>query len=279
MSDEEDSMVAGLVGTGMAIAKESGSGLISKAFGPLADEFGQHLADRYRLHLQAVVERAERRLRSQTDATDIPTADVSLRVAGAVFEAAFLADSPIVTEYLSGVLANSAVAPARGDRGVGWTAMIGRLSTDQIRLHFAFYKLVREMLLVKELTEDQICRTVFFVPYSSLMPIMNWVGEDDPGFIDAFFGLLREDLVSRSRFAYGTVESLSRNQGPGVIWPESGLTFAPSRAGLLLFLWGVGLGGNHPTEVIAPSLHLHLSSELKEVQIAGELVVNLGRTP
>jgi hypothetical protein len=258
-----DPITGAMVGSVGSEFSKAGGGVLSRLLGPVADEIGQQLLEKYRhRNVQRVVVLAAECVGNNE------SAGISPRVAAAIFEAASFAENEFVAGYLSGVLASS-TSNRTGDQGVGWSALVGRLSSDQLHLHFLFYGMVRSLLLGQDLTENEICKTRFFVPFSSILRLMDWESEETPGFIDAFYGLLREDVVSRVHFAYGNVESLTQYQGADVVWPSAGLTFAPARAGLLLYLWGFGHGGLPPFRVISTELDFTLAGVVSTPEIVG----------
>lgn len=69
------------------------------------------------------------------------------RVAAEVFEKAQWAENEFVAEYLSGVLATGRTPQGTDDTGVTWTAMVARLSSDALRLHYMVYSALRRKLL------------------------------------------------------------------------------------------------------------------------------------
>ena len=56
-------------------------------------------------------------------------------------------DDELSAEYFGGVLASSRPGVSRDDRGSSFTALLGRLTTYQIRTHFIFYRVVRTLFV------------------------------------------------------------------------------------------------------------------------------------
>jgi hypothetical protein len=171
---------------------------------------------------------------------------VPLRALGKLIDEAALSEEPIVVEYLGGVLASSRTHDGRDDRGIAWSSLIGRLSRDQLRLHYLLYETARRAMQDEDeinlgVNTDRATVRMFlsfqdFIDHMALGPgdVSNWHAH----FSEAFLGLHREGLVG-SEYGYGGVDHL-RTEFPEVT--ETGAIWEMSVAGIKLFLWGMGYG-------------------------------------
>lgn len=249
-------------------AKEATS-VGARLLGPLADVIGADWASRYsERNITRIARLAESRVSQNEDA--IPP-----RVAAAVFEAGAFADDEFVAEYLSGVLASSRNANDRSDRGIGWTALVSRLSSEELRLHFIIYSVARRSLRGRDLSVAGVCATQLYLPFRELNSAMGW-GESDVGdstFTETFYGIHREGLVGATNFFFGpqmVLEDASQARIPG-----HGLLVMPSRAGIGLYLWGLGAGGRSLETIIDEEAGLELveASDLS-LRVAGGCAVS-----
>jgi hypothetical protein len=126
-------------------AAKTGSELWGKVLGPPAEALGEHF--RSRIELWSENELARRVLQRAARKIDTSkTGAVPPRVAAGTFAQAQWTDDEMVAEYLSGVLASSRTADGGDDRGVSWNAMVERLSSDALRLHYMIYSALRAQM-------------------------------------------------------------------------------------------------------------------------------------
>lgn len=220
------------------------SEIVSDLVRPSSQVIGRHWAGRLEDWLESRNARRVLRLAKERVDRKAPTdpeyqSTVTARTAAAILDGAVFADDEIMAEYLSGVLAASRDA-AGSDRGQPWASLIGRMSSEQLRLHFVIYGLLRRFLEGRDLTVPEVMASWLFIPFNELNPVMGWV-DGDGGLVEAFYGLHREGLVASDDFHFGSVASLVLATGRAI--PGHGLIVKPSRAGVGLFLWGLGQGG------------------------------------
>ncbi|NTW42262.1 MAG: hypothetical protein HGA44_20705, partial [Cellulomonadaceae bacterium] len=113
-------------------ATKVGGHLLTRVFGPSADEIGTALArwTAYRVgNVKRIVEGADRKGGDREGG-------VSPRVAHRVLEDGSWSDDTVVVDYLSGVLAGSRSLDGRDDRGVVWCTLISGMSALQLRAHY-----------------------------------------------------------------------------------------------------------------------------------------------
>jgi hypothetical protein len=244
-----------LTGLGIAAANEAakaGGGVLTRLLGPTMDLMGAQMANAYeRRNVRRVVDLADKKSRGDANGAIAP------RLASAVLEAAEYADNAMVAEYLSGVLASSRSSDA-DDRGLAWTALIGRLPTDQMLLHYGLYQETRRLWINRalEATSD-ISEVRIFVPWWLLLTFFaqSHSGGDPLGasrhadrrLYEAMYGLQHEVLVQKLR--HGSAEYLEGWMGTGhpAIDGRDGLIFQPTNRGIGLFLRANGFESSDVT--------------------------------
>lgn len=227
---------------GDSVAKEAG-GVLARLFGPSADVIGQHWADQLREHnLNRLLKKTERRAEKIAEKGEDP-GFANPRVASQVFESAQYADQEVVAEYLSGVLTSSRDATGKDDAGVAWSNVVARLSSDQLRLHYAIYASIRPVVLADppERTSELHARQIV-MPTNLLYAACRFTSVES--FNDAIDGLLREGLIGDGyRYGNSTYVWEKLNPGKQISFPhDHAATFHLSIHGIRLFLWGTGAG-------------------------------------
>jgi hypothetical protein len=223
-------------------ALKTGSKLLERLLGPSVDIMGAQWADRLREKNMATLLR-KTQIRENADNPGV----TAPRLAAQVFEAAQFADDEIVAEYFSGVLQSSRSDADPSDAGISWSALIGRLSSDQLRMHFLIYSSVRGALieLGKE-RANQLHETAVLVPLQPLFEQLDLSGaRRGPRFSDALDGLLREGIIG-GNYAYGPLDRVMDEdpQSPmRIVAPyPTALRINVTIHGIRLFLWGTGFG-------------------------------------
>lgn len=237
--------------------------VFSRLLGPSADLVGAHWAESLSNRLSNVHRVSA--LADRRTLMDAPGA-VPPRVAAGIFDAASYSDDEFVVEYLSGVLASSRSPSGKDDSGISWTALVARLPSEQLRLHYIIYTVIRRLLLGRGYGPMQICNTRIYIPFGELFETMSWAHED-LNFWEAFYGLHREGLVGDNDFAIGPPDALVSMSNRRVQLPDHGFFCKASRAGLGLYLWGLGHGGLSIDAVIDSDLDLDVAeaSNLAEI--------------
>ena len=247
-------MAARAVDPTAAEAAKVGGRLLERLVGPSVDALGLQWADRLR-------ERNLVRLLRKTQAREGENpGTVSTRLAAQVFEAAQYADNEMVAEYLSGVLASSRAEGGGSDGGISWSALIARLSSDQLALHFQIYSSVREPLIYSQPENANKLHSVeVLIPLDELWESLNYGERGDVRLADAVDGLMREGLIGDG-YAYGGMENVavsSPQHGARLIAPfERGFRVIVSIHGIRLFLWGLGHGQGSIEQYIDPGVIL-----------------------
>ena len=227
---------------GDSVAKEAG-GILTRLFGPSADVMGSHWADQLReKNLNRLLKKTEKRAKKVEESGEDP-GFANPRVASQVFESAQYADQEVVAEYLSGVLASSRDASGKDDAGVAWSNVVARLSSDQLRLHYAIYASIRPVVLSdppEQASELHVREIV--MPTKPLYAACGFSSIESLD--DAIDGLLREGLIGDG-YRYGNPEYVWEKVPPTkqISFPhDHAATFHLSIHGIRLLLWGTGAG-------------------------------------
>ncbi|TFB15440.1 hypothetical protein E3V93_01795 [Microbacterium sp. 3H14] len=249
-------MVDPVVSIAAAEAAKTGGGVLSRLLGPTADEMGVQLQEWYRRkNVERVARQAEAKASTGT-AGSIPP-----RVAAEVFEKAQWADDDFVAEYLSGVLASSRTPDGTDDRGVAWTALVGRLSADQLRLHYIMYRAFRKLALglEYEALSDVLQRPLVFQASEIITAMkLSYEVESIYRVLEALYGLSAEGLVGE-QFQHGGADFLNKaNQDrydfPGFVG-DLFVVYATTR-GSTLFLHAHGRGLDWAAAITDPATDL-----------------------
>lgn len=223
-----------VLGTAIGSAK-----VVEKILGPTTDYLGEGL----KLWTQKRVENTSRIFkRAQVllgDDLNLPGA-VPPKVLHGILNQGSFCDDELAAQYFGGVLASSRTAITRDDRGVSFVALLGRLSTYQIRTHFILYHSIRSLFLGSETniaTSEGRHGVRTFIPYAVYVPAMAFTEQEDVASIltHAMFGLARESLVEQN-FNFGNVEYIEYIQRYYPDANQPGIVFAPSALGVELVL-------------------------------------------
>ena len=166
-------------------------------------------------------------------------------------------DDELSAAYFGGVLASSRTTVSRDDRGASFIALLGRLTTYQIRSHYVFYHVIKTLfdgsgIGVTIGDERQKLRT--YVPFPIYHAAMAFTESEDAVSVltHVMFGLARESLIAED-FQSGTVEHL-KNFFPAA--SQSGTVFIPSALGVELLLWAYGMGQTNIAKFLSPAIQL-----------------------
>lgn len=249
--------------TSAEAAKVAGN-LLTRLLGPSADIVGAQWAEALK---QKNLERLLRKTEKRAAGKDDPGI-ANPRLASQVFEGAQFADDEVVAEYYSGILASSRDHLGRNDSGVGWSSLINRLSSDQLRLHYLIYASVRPAVLDAAITDTNALhgRTVV-LPFAAVWTLGGFGNLGEFGrsrIMDAIDGLMRENLIGGS-YGYGdndyVVQSASAT-GMYLDLPyDRCLKVDLTIHGIRLFLWGMGVGEGEIEQYWDPAVSIDLVDE------------------
>lgn len=249
-----------LLGTAIGSAK-----IVEKILGPTAEFLGGGMRDwteRGSRNVARIFQKAATLLGERIDNPGSVPPKVLKEI---LAEGAFTEDE-LASDYFAGVLASSKSESSRDDRGATFAAQIGRLSTYQLRAHFVFYTLVREIfsgmnLNLGMVTERSQCK--LYVPSDSFESGMDFRPDERVRVLltHILFGLHREGLIDAD-FEVGSTAEMQRYV-PDADRP--GLIFTPSALGIELFLWAHGRGDATISEILDPALRLESTVDIRTV--------------
>lgn len=227
---------------GAALSVPVALDVYKRLLGPGLDLMGEGIKEgllNRRSSIHKVAERADAKTNAQRPGSIPP------RVAADVFDKAQWADDEFVAEYLSGVLASSRSTDGRDDRGIVWTSLVGRLSSDSLRLHYAIFSALRTKLRGKDVDYmGQWTQKHLVLNYYDLLPGLefevNQVGIRR--LLDAAYVLEREGLISG--MTHGSANHFTGLPYRNYVLPDIGDIFmtATTIEGCHLFLYGHGYG-------------------------------------
>lgn len=213
--------------------------VVEKILGPTSEYLGDGLknwTERRVKNVGRIFENAQKRLGSKID----ENGTVPPKVLKAILDDGSFCDDELAAEYFGGVLASSRTEISRDDRGASITALIGRLTTYQIRSHYLFYSIIKKIfdgndILISNTIENRN-KLETFISFESYIIAMEFSDNEDVGNIlsHVMFGLDREKLIE-SNFEFGSTERAKK-------FGSGGIMFIPSTLGIELFLWAHGKG-------------------------------------
>lgn len=254
MSRDYDDLMTEIITTAaLEAASNDAQGVITRLFGPTADIMGSQMAESYKKKLiKRVIDKADKKAKTDRGGSIPP------RVVQEVFEKAQWSENQFVAEYLSGVLASSRSDDGTNDNGMSWTAIVGRLPSDQLALHWLIYSSTQKRAH-GESCEDiwGLLREQQVWDITKIFCALGWELSEESvmgRFYEALYGLRREGLVT----------DLSHGQGDylneGITWTAGGsfdpeihyATFKLTNDGIGLLLQSLGLGGSWYSEFLSP---------------------------
>jgi hypothetical protein len=177
---------------------------------------------------------------------------------GILLEGAFC-DDALAAEYFGGVLASSRSGNSRDDRGASFIALISRLSAYQIRAHYVFYQIVKNLFDGRNIAATNpagrdLMRV--YIPFDVYISAMDFSEGEDIWILTSHIvnGLHKEQLIDQY-FRFGGVEGIQdefensreaygKDQTERDIYldafKQGGVVFQPSSLGVELFLWAYG---------------------------------------
>lgn len=270
--------VAGAVGATTSLTA-LGKALVEYFTAPLAgrtDARREHARGRELERLSAPVGSVEQvRLGALRELVDVKLGDQALVVVERVLVKAaieaMLTGDPVVCSYLGGVLAG--VDDPNDDAATAVLAQIGRLSSLELRMHFvcyrAFWRLERaggQLGPSGDLRDERVLgRVPLFLAARELCPALGVSGGQATAarIMSAGRGLAREELFGHEQPDVGVVIKPQGGPRPpwrydsattlamfyGQVFPDAGLVFQPTPAGIELFLWGCGARDHDPVAI------------------------------
>ena len=230
--------------TGLAIlgAAIGSKDIVNKVLGPTAQYLGngiKHWTERRVNNVARIFEHAHRRLGEQENVEG----SVHPKVLKDILDDGSFCEDELTAEYFGGVLASSRTGVSRDDRGATFTQLIARLSTYQIRLHFYFYRIFKELFDGLDFSvsiSHDIWKMEVFVPFRCYHAALELADDEDINLIinHVVYGLSRENLII-DQFSFGDTDHMKKQFTQAT---EGGLTVSPSALGVELFHWAHGKG-------------------------------------
>jgi len=234
------------LGTGLTVLGTAlgGKDIIVKILGPTAEYIGDGLkdfAEKRVNNVKDIFKNANSKLGDKINSEGSIPPKV---LRGTLNERSYASDF-LSVDYFGGVLASSRSGISRDDRGVFFNALIARLSTYQLRLHYVFYHSIKKSFNGEDINwgvDSERSKMKLYIPYSSFIQAMDFDKNELNNlsiYLDHVInGLLREQLVDNF-FQYGNVEHIKKHFADA---EESGIILQPNRLGFELFYWAYGMG-------------------------------------
>lgn len=255
-------MIDPVTNSALDAAMNDSQGVLTRLFGPTADIMGAQMAQAYQKKLvRRVISKAEKK--SQTDSNG----SIPPRVAKEVFDKAQWAEDEFVAEYLSGVLASSRSADGKNDSGVSWTALVGRLSSDQLALHWIIYSATQQRSRSEEFEDIwTLLRQQEIWEVHDIFSALGWELTENTlvgRLYEAMYGLQREGLVTDLSHGLGDylTEDVSWTAGHQFSKELTYVTFKLTNDGVGLFLQSLGSGKTWYTAFFSEETSISIDNE------------------
>lgn len=218
--------------------------LWGKVLGPPAEALGQHLGRKVEQWSQSKGASRVLELAAQKADTSIP-GSVPPRAAAAVLDAAEFSDDEFVAEYLSGVLAGGRSIEGTDDSGVAWAALVARLPSDALKMHYIVYSILRRNMAGKEIgVVHTWCKRHIVFSYLDLGLATDFIfGQHTDRIVNALYVLQREGLIGE--LTHGSADHLVGDPYRNYELPRLGdvVIATTTIQGIQLFLQGHGYSG------------------------------------
>jgi hypothetical protein len=231
-----------------------GAKVVEKILGPTADYVGNQIkewTEKKVNNTSKIFQNAEKKLGFKIE----EPGKVPPKVLKGILEEGSWCEEELQVEYFGGVLASSRSGISRDDRGAYFVSLVTRLSTYQLRTHYAIYTAIKnhfdgQDMNIGESTDRT--KMEIYIPFSSYINAMDYTTEEMGNFdslmTHSLWGLYKEELIEN--FSYGSAESLKINFSGA---NESGFIIQPSNLGIELFMWAFGYGQKSNRAFFIPS--------------------------
>lgn len=255
-------------GTGMAALALAlgGKELIAKLLGPTAEYLGNEIQTFAAKRVKTVGDifsNASKKLGSKIESE---AGGVAPKVLKGILDEGSYAQDGFTVEYFGGVLASSRSGISRDDRGAYMNALIGRLSTYQIRTHYIVYRLIKELFDGQKINvgfSTERGKLRIFIPFDVYLPAMDMVDEEMANFtsilIHTVIGLSREELIS-DQYRFGKADHIKHEV---VDAQQGGIVVAPSAFGFELFMWAHGQGSRSVSSFLDPDVRFGFDTKIE----------------
>lgn len=253
-------------GTGLAILGSAigGANVVEKILGPTADYIGGQLkewTEKKVKNTANIFKNAEKKIGSKLE----QDGKVPPKVLKGILEEGAWCEEELQVEYFGGILASSRSGISRDDRGAYFVALISRLSTYQLRMHYLIYQSVKksfdgQFMNIgdnKDRTEMEL-----FIPYSTYVDAMDFTQEEILNsqniLTHSIWGLDKESLISQ--FQFGPIDYIQERFKEA---PESGIILQPTNLGIELFMWAYGQGQRSNNDFFLTELQFNNDQNIK----------------
>jgi hypothetical protein len=260
-------------GTGMAVL--GSTPIVLKIVGPTADYVGgglKNLAERQVRNVETIFSKAAGKLGEErlNSAGVVPA-----RVLKEIFEHGPFCDDELGAEYFGGILASSKTGIERDDRGATLAALVGRMSTYQLRCHYVMYAHGQRLLAGSGVrlghASERRQSAEFFMPYETWIEGMALTDDETSRLKEIAahcgVGLMREGLIG-SRFASGSPEGLGK-VFERKFGEREGIVFELTVLGVELFMAAQGMHRDSIGLYVSPEAPIEIEVP---VSLAGEVV-------
>ncbi|MCK4605054.1 MAG: hypothetical protein KAU41_10255 [Deltaproteobacteria bacterium] len=233
--------VAGIAGVALG-SKD----VLNKLLGPTAEYLGGEISGMVKkcnINLNSIFVKALHKKKSDSG-------HVSPRVLSDIIDQGKFADTNIVQDYLAGILAKASDDHGSDDAKI-YTAMLDKMSTTQIKLHFLIYSAIATTKAFSPLDinfEESRRLASIFLPKDDVANALGSSGEPfDQKFMDAFYGLIASGLIGQN-YAFGSQAHISERY-PHIT--HSGVVAEPTPIGAQLFLWAMAASSRNPRRIFS----------------------------
>jgi hypothetical protein len=216
--------------------------VIEKLLGPTADYIGKGIRNYTEKGLSNLGRVFSHAVSTLGEKIEQP-GQVPPKVLKGILEEGYFSEDQLSAQYFGGVLASSRSGIQRDDRGTYFIQLIGRLSTYQIRTHFIFYTLLKQMCNGRPENLGNAYERLklrIWLPFPLYETAMDFQPNEDINLLlpHAMIGLRREELIGPN-WSSGSMEHLKKMQD--LEFDSDGIVFSPDVLGMELYLRTHGL--------------------------------------
>jgi len=214
-----------------------GKDIIVKLLGPTADYLGnetKNLVEKSCENLKHIFTHATTLLGPQIESPG----QVSPRILKRIFDDGAFCEDELTLDYFGGILASSRNCSTRDDRGLNFLSLLESMSSYQIRNHYVFYTIVKELFDGKNFNinnSEERGKTEVFLPFDTYLKSMDIQeqNEFDLVFPNTLWGLIRLRLIEGVVTAgENGVKDLHRQ-----VATVPGMLFIPTVFGIEFYMW------------------------------------------
>lgn len=218
------------------------SDIANKVLGPTADYIGEEIkmfTEKRINNIKQIFLSAERKLGDKIN----QDGKVPPKVLRGILNEGSFSEDELSVEYFGGLLASSRSENSRDDRAAYYISLLEHLSSYQIRTHYVFYSVLKELFNGTKLNigiERERKQMIIYIPLEQYALSMDFGPKENQNTIVAhsMVGLIREGLLDKF-YAIGTASGLKEFSSS---IKKSGVIFQPSPVGVEMFLWAHGKG-------------------------------------